>query len=502
MSVILASSLLLTGCENKDMFGNVGKYVLKVGADWFGTGDTGVVGGSTGTEPQSNKNDLIFEDYDVKKVEKIESAEKNDYDFTGPANEGVPAVSKPNSKSTTTNKSTKSGKSSSSKNKNNSKTKGLILLTSGHSTNCNALQKQYEVTASQLQTIVVRDVVTYLNTVNGTQKYPNVNIKSVPTGTANTTKARQFTVALYNKLLSKKVNLSSSLNQSQFIGLLDKLVKYEVLTGGKGNYTAIVTKANPSIKQCSAYYRKHSSKWNSLTDAIGSVSATPFKTYVQSKLMTNGIEPNSKKLYKLRSTSGTTCSGKGNFTMPEYRANFETMKVIGKIYEDAGYKVIYGKDGYNDTKLTNGKYSTNKNMSLYASEKGAILHINVHWDSVTGSKTSPKGAYAISPGSKFSSASRSSKKCANAFEKNATGKNSVTGGNKCDASHASSLTASSYTTLNYATTATVILECGLADPSGDFSFIGVKNGNSRKNNLRKWATQLKPAFLAMAKAAS
>jgi N-acetylmuramoyl-L-alanine amidase len=125
-------------------------------------------------------------------------------------------------------------------------------------------------------------------------------------------------------------------------------------------------------------------------------------------------------------------------------------------------------------------------MSEMAASEGAAIHLNIHWDSSGGSK---KGLHTYSPTKPYSDVGSLSKDVAKAMYD--AGKSFFSDENTVSPG---------YTTLNWATVPTLIVECGYMTAK-DYGQYYDSNAATRKKHMNSWAKDRKKVFVAAVEAA-
>ena len=421
---------LLTGCEAEDVFGKTGQYALKLGEDVFNTGHQGVFGGEEGTDPQSNEETHIFQNYDVKKVEKAPKDEKVAYNFTGPENAGItpsqaPAAStiQPIAPASNVNPTS------------------TIVITAGH---CSVSQKSLECPAKQCYKVLIELLLKKTTAYDPGDASKKGKVAISPTSQDALIKD------LYKAWKGEGVESGAS-GAKKAASLL---IAMGAIKGKNGNYTSLAygekaldyykkygKKAELLIKLINKGKDKYSSisNWISSNNMVANSNAS-----VRTKLRGSGV------LLKRRCFEG--CSS-GKYV--EYQATYAIAKALQKKLSSKGYNVKMGRTSRDTTKMEDGSYFSNRNIAEYGNKQKAIVHFVIHWNDspkmlfeVGGDLTTHKVNLEIS------------KRVADAMKKKA--------GNKAK----DVTTTTQLTTLNWATVPTLIVECGSLQSEYDQTYHG------------------------------
>lgn len=399
---------------------------MSLGADVFNTGKTGATGGDEITEPAGNEEIARFDDINVKEVENAPEEEKVRYDFTGPKNQGI------SSENSAPGQITKKNTASSVKQKT------VVYLSCRHGPKSNnKLEFPDEIYYSRFASILFNEIFTEKDIASS----------------ANRT---QFSKSLY-KILTNK---NASSDDSEFTKEIGRVMaKYGIAAKSGSKW-----KTTTDNKTEAAFYKKYGKKIDSLVSKINEFYREDgihgAKKVVNDKFRLWQTQDNnlSTGCFKIAAQSGTSYKD-----VPEYIANYETMTAIRDALVADGYAVKCSRDSKSSNKLVNGKAITNKNMALQANASNAVIHICIHWDSSSQNSKGMHTFYSKSLGGMRSA----SKKAANAM--------------------ANAGSSDNYTTLNWATIPSVILECGYMN-SADYGTSCYSSDNkSRAKNMRAWA---------------
>lgn len=421
---------LLTGCESEDVFGKTGQYVLKLGEDVFNTGHQGVFGGEEGTDPQSNEETHIFQNYDVKKVEKAPKDEKVAYNFTGPENAGItpsqaPAAStiQPIAPASNVNPTS------------------TIVITAGH---CSVSQKSLECPAKQCYKVLIELLL------KKTTAYDPGNASKKGKVAISPTSQDALIKDLYKAWKGEGVESGAS-GAKKAASLL---IAMGAIKGKNGNYTSLAygekaldyyKKYGKKAELLIRLINKGKDKYSSISNWISSNNMTANEnTSVRTKLEGSGV------LLKRRCFEG--CSS-GKYV--EYQATYAIAKALQKKLSSEGYNVKMGRTSRDTTKMEDGSYFSNRNIAEYGNKQKAIIHFVIHWNDTPkmlfelgGDLTTHKVNLEIS------------KRVANAMKKKA--------GNEAK----DVTTTTQLTTLNWATVPTLIVECGSLKSDYDQTYHG------------------------------
>lgn len=436
---------LLTGCESEDVFGKTGQYVLKLGEDVFNTGHQGVFGGEEGTDPQSNEETHIFQNYDVKKVEKAPKDEKVAYNFTGPENAGItpsqaPAAStiQPIAPASNVNPTS------------------TIVITAGH---CSVSQKSLECPAKQCYKVLIELLL------KKTTAYDPGNASKRGKVAISPTSQDALIKDLYKAWKGEGVESGAS-GAKKAASLL---IAMGAIKGKNGNYTSLAygekaldyyKKYGKKAELLIKLINKGKDKYSSISNWISSNNMeTNRNASVRTKLEGSGV------LLKRRCFEGTS-SGK----YVEYQATYAIAKALQKKLSSKGYNVKMGRTSRDTTKMEDGSYFSNRNIAEYGNKQKAIIHFVIHWDSATDEK---ENGMLLEIGNKLPQNKVNleiGKRVAKAMEAYA----------KKPLVHIpfrKVKPVDELTTLNWATVPTVIVECGWFDKEYDREY---------KGDAKKW----------------
>lgn len=419
--------IFLTGCESEEFFGTTGEYILALGADVFHTGKTGAAGGDEMTEPAGNEETARFDDINVKEVEKAPEEEKANYSFAGPVNAGVTQASSAPNKIATKNSAAKAAAQ-----------KTVVFLSCGHGPKGN-------------NKLEFPDETYYADFASNL-----FNETFIGNGVSTAANQTQFTKSLYKVLTNKNASTIGTEFTKEFASVMKKY--------GIAAKSGIDWKTTTAGLSKAAFYKKYGKKIDRLVSKINvfyrESGLKGTKKIVNDKFKYWQAQDNniSGKYFKVAAQAGTSYQG-----FPEYQANYETMAAIRDALVADGYAVKCSRNSKSSSKLVNGESVTNKNMALQANESNAIIHICIHWDSSAGHSKGIHTYYSKSLGSERAA----SKKAAKAM--------------------ASAKSSDDYTTLNWSTVPTVILECGYMTSSDYGADCYDSDDSSRAKKMRTWA---------------
>lgn len=477
MGLVLCCSLL-TGCaeDSTQYFGTVGNYVLKLGEDMFGTGKQGIVGGELPAEPQGNEESLIFYNYDVKEVDKATKDEKVAYNLDGPENSGIEATAVP----AVSVEPRQDGKAVGSGT--------VIVLTAGH---CDTPFSQYEFTDDQLYFKAAANFV-YAVTESVPGNKGKLKLKPYMQYRGNTTPVMSD--------LCKRAGYEIGNSDSEdevYKKVAATLFKYGFVKGKNftkesgGTYLKAtvgnIASGNIAKKRKISFFKAYRNKLDKFVGVVNKAKDEGTALwngwgnhycYVDSSSVVNVDMSASDRntwatrgagiFFKAKATGGgaAAIAGASDKEKSEYNLNYLITTSLAKKLSAEGYTVINSKSNVRSHNLLDGSEYSNKNISLFAAEKNAVLHIVVHCDS-TGS-SSNSGGHLIVPTKAVSDAAEDSKKAADAFVSKA-GSGVLRSSNKINVT-------TEYTTTNFAEVPTILMECfNMDNPSECNKFWEVKN---------------------------
>lgn len=499
----MLSASLLTGCdveESKEVFGATGSYVLKLGRDIFRAGETGVFGGATVTDPQSNENSEIFHNYNVVEVTKAPKEEKKAYDFSGPVNSGLTMTGEPETQTTPV-ASPDPGTST------GSQTAGgpVIVLTPGHT---GSTVTGYEPFAPSSYAVAAKALVFWFEKGRGSQSASFVirykpseafkcNGQNVGTQgevaaaicaqkeepTKNELIHRLIACGIIKPIGTKKKKAGEAYDD-------DQEFSYTFVKGHSFNYYSwwktkkgkkfektILTQLNAKKSNGNWKY-PILQKWAKTMEASGS-----------DEVYSEQFSGRGLKVFKLRATGGASYDSAG---IGENVFNFQIAKALAARLRKDGYDVVLTRSSATENKVGDLDY-TNRNIALYGnSVPGAVVHFGIHCDSSDGSNIgmfvigspSPITAKAHENGDDIRNAmyekAKKGVKVYNSWDSVATKNNKKTmiGENTWGEKKA-------YTTLNWQTIPTMYIECACLNDADMGRYVCAKN-SKQKFYADKW----------------
>lgn len=458
MGLALCCSLL-TGCEAEDYFGATGQYVLQLGEDVFGTGHQGVTGGEGSTDPQSNEETHIFQNYNIKKVEKAPKEEKVAYDFSGPENKGISPTQQP---AAATIKPIAPA--------DNVDPGTVVVITAGH---CSSFQKQLEPFSKQSYKYIAQKALAHGGGLN----------KDDRSYTFLTSRLRSEEKEFYK--IAEGKNPPSGKDGVQAVAKIFK--DWGFIINGKKGYTVPACQLK-DIK----FYKEYHAKVDKFVTALAESGQQP--QWVKDTTSTStGYKPASDRdktvmCFKYRAMGGDDYKGTAEHTL-----NYKVAKQLKNQLTKKGYNVVLGRNSDNTTKLSDGTPFSNKNMSTFAKKQKAVIHFVIHWD-----PGNSKGIHTFTGNAGYASKGvvQTSEKAAVAMYSKGNSlvnklKDVFNGGKTF--SKANTGDSYTYTTLNFADVPTVIVECGYLNDGDVGKFI---------ENEAKWVKARLGIFIAGIKAAS
>lgn len=482
----------MTGCtdDSTGYFGTAGRYVLKLGEDMFGTGKQGIVGGDLPTEPQGNEEGLIFYNYDVKEVDKAPKDEKTAYNLDGPENSGIVVPAAP----AVTLQPAQPGSAVESGTK--------IVLTSGHCLTGNA---DYEFVEDQLY---FKAAANFIYCVTGSTPGDSGKVKLK--------QCRFYKRGTVMGDLCKRAGQeikSGDNGDGIYKKIAVTLARYGFVKNNKliedGNSVYLKASVGSLLSgtinkdRRIKFYKKYSKKLDGFVQVMNEARKENTKLWSgwgnkycyrdsSSKVDTSVVPSNrntwaggdSGIFFKAKATAGGSASV-GGTSIPEYELNYLITTSLAKKLAKEGYTVIRSKQSKNTQQLQNGTEYSNKNISLFAAEKQAVLHIVVHCDS----SGSSKGGHLIVPSKDVSSVAEGSRKAAEAF-KDKAGSGVLRSHNKINVTDG-------YTTTNFAEVPTILMECFNMDSNDECNkFLEVKDGKVTLKEKAFWGSDRFNAVLA------
>lgn len=368
MTVFLCTCLL-TGCSGEEA-DDTGTYLLRIGRNIFQKSFSGWFKDSDLGEPQSNEVAEILYDYNVKGVESAPKSEKSEYDYTGPENAGIPVM--PEEIGTPDDNAiiTGGGETGSGTEVG---TGAVIVLSSGHINGGNSDLELYRMSGYGVAAV---DLVMQFRSNRDIgmksfciPKLQNKN-KELAQNICGKTSGKVTRNELIKRLIELKIIKTAGRDNGGNYGT-DQKFQYTFQKGKKINYESF-------YKSGGSLFEKN------ILDFLNQNDGSALRSWADNCKWVYGGKTNkwnsgSLYLFKDMATTGGA-SNKGG--IDEYSLNFSTTKRLKSLLEKDGYSVILTRSKKEDTKLDNGVDFSNRNMALFAAEqKGAVLHLMVHWDS-------------------------------------------------------------------------------------------------------------------------